>query len=188
MKYQLIKKIHLYASLSTAAVFIMFILTSYLMIHHSWFNHEKTESSEMIDGHVANEDDWQSFVGRHGIRGRLVQDSEDQEGNNFREYSSAAGSVRITTVADRNQTEIKKSHKSSTDALIGIHRQRGYDGPWPYLIYAFLLDLMGASLIVFAITGVIMWFKLLKYNRLAWIIFVGGLIYCLVTIYLLMYW
>ena len=44
------------------------------------------------------------------------------------------------------------------------------------------------SLIIFTITGIIMWFKLLKNHRIAWIIFIGGLIYFGITMALLAYW
>ncbi len=45
MTYKLIKKIHLYACLITAAVLVMFILTSYLMIHHHHFDQESTKQT-----------------------------------------------------------------------------------------------------------------------------------------------
>ncbi|MCB0634767.1 MAG: hypothetical protein KDD15_33780, partial [Lewinella sp.] len=43
--------------------------------------------------------------------------------------------------------------------------------------YAFLLDILAISLIVFTITGIIMWFHLLKKDKWAWVIFVAGFVY-----------
>jgi hypothetical protein len=58
----------------------------------------------------------------------------------------------------------------------------------PYSLYAFLLDVLGLGLIVFTITGIIMWFKLLKNSTIAWVIFISGFIYFGLTMALLVYW
>ena len=109
-------------------------------------------------------------------------------GDIVREYASAAGSTRVSLLSGKNQVEIVQTSKSSSDAIIGIHRQRGYGGPLQYSLYAFLLDLFGISLIVFTITGIIMWFKLLKNNKIAWFIFISGFIYFSITMALLIHW
>ncbi|MDH3649347.1 MAG: PepSY-associated TM helix domain-containing protein [Saprospiraceae bacterium] len=187
MNYSLIRKIHLYACLSTTAVLTMFILTSYQMIHHDWFSHDGQKESIIvdIDSDLASEDDWRSFNEQNGIQGRLVRESHRDNGDLVRQYASAGGSFRVTFVANKSEVEIVRTSKSTADAMIGIHRQRGYGGPLQYSLYALLLDIVGVALIVFAITGIIMWFKLLRNNKIAWIIFVGGFIYVLITIILL---
>ena len=43
-----------------------------------------------------------------------------------------------------------------------FHRLRGYEGSWHHFIWAFLYDLSCVSLLVFAITGVCLWWKLEK--------------------------
>jgi hypothetical protein len=49
-----------------------------------------------------------------------------------------------------------------------------------------MLDVVGISLMLFAITGVILWLKLLKFNKLAWGIFIFGFVYVsAVILYLL---
>ena len=90
-------------------------------------------------------------------------------------------------MANQNQVEIIKTTKSNANAFFGIHRTRGYGGPIQYNLYAFLLDILGVSLIIFTITGIIMWFKVLKNNRWAWIIFIAGLVYVGTTVGVLMY-
>ncbi len=188
MSYELIKKIHLYACLSTAAVLLMFILTSYLMIHHTWFNQEGSTESRSVEISLETDEDWSDLKKEHGIKGRLVNKGKNQAGMFFREYASASQSCTVEYDAQHAKAEIRRVHKSTANALVGIHRQRGYQGPFKYLVHAFLLDLIGISLIVFSVTGLIMWFKLLKHNNIAWFVFIGGLVYTGVTIALLMYW
>jgi hypothetical protein len=190
INYKLIKKIHLYACLSTVAVLLMFIFTSYLMIHHSWFDHEQAEEKMTVDVSAvpASGADWQAFTRENDIKGRLVRENIRDNGDVVREYARAAGSARITFSSGTNQAEIVRRSKSTADAVIGVHRQRGYGGPLSYSLYAFLLDVLGLGLIIFTITGIIMWFKLLKNSTIAWVIFISGFIYFGITMVLLVYW
>lgn len=190
INYKLIKKIHLYACLSTVAVLLMFIFTSYLMIHHNWFDHEQEEEkiTAAVSAVPTSGADWQAFIREYDIKGRLVRENIRDNGDVVREYARAEGSTRITFAAGQNQAEIVRRTKSTADAVIGVHRQRGYGGPLQYSLYAFLLDVLALSLIVFTITGIIMWFKLLKNSPIAWVIFISGFIYFGLTMALLTYW
>ncbi len=188
--YHLIRKIHLYASLTTVAVLLMFIVTSYVMIHHDWFDHEGTTSTEevVIDGVPGNESEWQALVEEYAIEGREYLSRTNENGELVKEFGRAAGFVRITLTPDGKSMEIFRSTKSAADAFIGIHRVRGYSGPWQYQVYALLLDVLGVSLVLFAITGVILWMKLLNNNRIAWVIFIGAFIYFVANMLMLVYW
>lgn len=186
MNYRLIKKIHLYACLTTAAVLTMFILTSYLMIHHKAFNQKPVKTNYGVHREIKSENDWTQLISDEHINGRMTKEihKEDQW---MREYSSAEQFSKLSYDGTEKMVSITRTDKSLTNALIGIHRQRGYHGTLPYFIYAFLLDLVGLSLILFTITGVILWFQLLKNDRLAWIIFAAGFLYFIATIYMLMH-
>ena len=189
ISYKLIKKIHLYACLSTAAVLAMFILTSYVAIHHNWFDHENQSetTTSALEAIPASETDWENLLDKHHIKGRMTREFTNNEENLVREYARAADFTKITVMASQNQVEIIKTTKSNANAFFGIHRTRGYGGPIQYNLYAFLLDILGVSLIIFTITGIIMWFKVLKNNRWAWIIFIAGLVYVGTTVGVLMY-
>ncbi len=190
INYDLIRKIHLYASLTTVVILLMFIVTSYVMIHHDWFDHEASTSTEevVLEGIPVNESEWEGLIRAHDIEGREYLSRTNDRGELVKEFGRAAGFTRITLSPDGSAMEIFRSDKSTADAFIGIHRVRGYSGPWQYKVYAFLLDVLGVSLVLFTITGVIMWMKLLKHNKIAWIIFIGGFIYFALNVVLLMYW
>jgi hypothetical protein len=190
INYPLVKKIHLYACLSTVAILAMFIFTSYLMIHHDWFDNAPVKDTIMVrlDENTLPPFNWETWTTQYNIEGRLVRENTNSDGHPVREYASAALSTRITLIQNENQAEIVRTVKSNADAIVGIHRIRGYGGPFIYNVYALFLDLVGISLIVFVVSGIIMWFKLLKNNRIAWIIFVSGLIYFMATMVTLIYW
>ena len=189
IKYKLIKKIHLYAGLSTTALLIMFILTSYIMIYHKSLSHESTKETQLFDVErkLNSAEEWAQWIAEHDINGRFDYAQIEKKENPFQEYADAGGSTRITYLSGQNKMEVVKTYKSTSDALEGIHRQRGFDGGPSYKLYAILLDLLGTSLILFTITGIFMWMKLLKYDKWAWIVFVGGFLYFGFTLIYLTY-
>ncbi|UZR97179.1 PepSY domain-containing protein [Chondrinema litorale] len=189
IKYKLIKKIHLYAGLSTTALLIMFILTSYLMIYHKSFSHESTKETQLLDveQNLASEAEWTQWIEGNNITGRLVRSELNKQENPFQEYAHAGGNTRITYLSEQNKMEVVQTHKSTSDALEGIHRLRGFGGGFSYNLYAILLDLLGISLILFTITGIFMWMKLLKHDKWAWIVFVCGFLYFSFTLIYLTY-
>ena len=178
--YHLLKQIHLYSSLSTAALILMYVATSYMMIYHDWFKVEKqnesTISIKVASDEVADEN-WKSFLKKNNIKGRLVRENFNDSGDLIRTYSSANGNSKITIYKDKNEVEINSTQLNLSGNIIGLHRLRGFGGPILYNIYAFLLDIVGISLILFVVTGVILWLKLLKNNKIAWTILILGFIY-----------
>lgn len=190
IKYKYIKKIHLYASLSTVAILTMFIVTSYMMMNHNLVDHELVKEEKLVNVEKipASLAEWKSFASENHIEGRKTKEQTDKDGNLSVEYAHAGGFTRINIPKDSQQANLVYSRKKTGNAIIGIHRLRGYGGQWYYNIYALLLDTIGISLILFVITGVIMWFKLLKNNKIAWLIFIAGFVYVGITILLLLYW
>jgi hypothetical protein len=151
-----------------------------MMIHHDWFHVEKqneTTSSMLVSPEEIDDKHWDSFIKNHKIQGRLVRESFNQQGDLIRTYSSADENSKITIFKDKNAVEIITTKLNLSGRIIGLHRMRGYGGSFIYNCYAFMLDIMGISLILFAITGVILWLKLLKFNRIAWGIFIFGFVY-----------
>ena len=190
IKYKYIKKIHLYSCLSTVALLTMYIITSYMMMNHSLVDHElvKEEKTIAISEIPQDENEWALFAKEQNIEGRKTRENTDKSGNQTVEFAHAGGSANIVFSNNKQEAVITFSHKKTGNAIIGIHRQRGYGGGWVYNLYAFLLDIIGISLILFTITGIIMWLKLLKNSRIAWIIFISGFIYVGITMAVLMYW
>lgn len=187
--YLVIKQIHLYSSLLTVAFLIMYIATSYMMIYHDWFHVEKqneSTTSMLVTPEEINDEHWNAFVKKHQIDGRLIRENFNDSGDLIRTYSSADGNSKITLFKDKNEVEIQTTKLNLSGRIIGLHRMRGYGGSFVYNFYAVMLDIVGISLILFAITGVILWLKLLKFNKFAWGIFVIGFVYVsAVILYLL---
>jgi len=168
---------------------LMYVVTSYLMIHSKLFGtYDQTESvvELEIDPSDELEENWTEFINKHNILGRLTREDISPSGEITREYSSVSGSSKINVSSNSSLVTIKKQEKSLTGTLVGFHRQRGYQGPAQYTMYAVMLDLVGVNLIIFAITGMVLWMKLLKNNRIAWAVLLAGLAYVSAIIFYLM--
>ena len=178
--YHIVKQIHLYSSLLTVALLLMYIITSYMMIYHDWFkveNKNESLSSIQIAAEEINDENWNSFLKKHQIKGRLTKEDFNDSGDLIRTYSRADGNSKVTIFKDKNEVEIKNTELNLSGSIIGLHRMRGYGGSLIYNFYAFMLDIVGISLILFAVTGIILWLKLLKHNKIAWAILIFGFAY-----------
>ena len=178
--YQITKQVHLYCSLATAALLLMYILTSYMMIYHDWFKVERSEHNplviEVTDEEIG-EENWRRFLRTHRINGRLIRENFNKNGDLVRTYSSAKSNTVLTIFSDKKEVQIINTELNLPGKIIGLHRLRGFGGSYMYNIYAFLLDIVGISLILFAITGVILWMKLLRHDKIAWIMLLLGFVY-----------
>jgi len=178
--YTITRKIHLYSALLTVALMLMYIVTSYMMIYHEWFKVERTTDSPQsiqVKPEEITDSNWSIFLKKNNIEGRLIKEDIAPSGEIIRNYSSASGNSKITISPEKNLVEISTTNLNRPGHIIGLHRMRGYGGPLVYNLYAFLLDIVGISLILFAVTGVILWLKLLKNNLIAWLMLVLGFLY-----------
>ena len=159
---------------------LMYIVTSFMMIHHEWFKVDRNIGSPItiqVKPENISVEHWDDFLSQNNIEGRMTREDVSKSGEIVRTYSSARGNSKITISPDKNSVEISTTKLNRSGHIIGLHRMRGYGGPMIYNLYAFLLDLTGISLILFAVTGVILWFKLLKNSIIAWLILILGFFY-----------
>ena len=178
--YYIIRKVHLYASLSTVTFLLMYLVTSYLMIHGDLFKtyHRENDVVEIkVTPSEVSTDNWAQFMDDHHISGRLVDERISPEGDIKREYARAGKNFNTTTFKQKNLVEITTIEKSTAGTLVGLHRISGFEGPLVYDLYAIMLDLVGISLILFALTGMILWLKLLNNNLIAWMVLLSGFVY-----------
>jgi len=75
---------------------------------------------------------------------------------------------------DLKTAEVTEERHGWRQTLIGFHRLHGYGGGWLYDGWAVLYDLASLSMIVFAITGVWLWYKLIPNRRLGWVLLALG--------------
>lgn len=178
--YELIKKIHLYASLTTLVFFAMYLVSSFVFMNHDTFHPGEaerfTEEVNIMEGQISA-DNWHPFLSDHGVHGQQTRERSTQNGELIREFNSPETHFTITLAADQQSATIETMHRNKAGVITGFHRTRGYEGPWTYLIYAFMLDVTAISLIIFALTGILLWLNVLKDKRWGWLTLGLGLAY-----------
>lgn len=187
--YPTLKKIHLYASLATLVFFFMYILTSFMMVHHHTFapgeptTHSQTLSiqSDELEG-----DRWGKWLAKHGVHGRLENEKTSDEGELIRVYETPGSAFTLTLSENREEIRLESSKRDLAGTLNEFHRLRGYKGPFSFWLYALMIDLTAIALILFAITGIILWLNMLKQDKLAWGILLSGIVYVGAVMYALM--
>jgi hypothetical protein len=63
---------------------------------------------------------------------------------------------------------ITSAHQGARQVMVQFHRLHGYGGGWMYDVWMVLYDLASAAMIVFALSGVYLWYKLTKRRALGW--------------------
>ncbi len=167
MTYTFFRKIHLYASLVIAAFLLMYFITGYVMIHHDWFPHRESGPRVVESSHelsYAEDPDDAVFAdylndtfdigGRFG--GHQVLDGGRWQFNFYR----PGVETKVIVAPDADAVTITETHHDFRGLMNGYHRMHGYHGPWTYKVWTLLYDLASLSLIVFAATGVYLWWKL----------------------------
>jgi len=190
--YTLFRTIHLYAGLALLAFVIMYFVTGYPMIHHAWFPQSepnRTIRTEMLVYPGAREPAAYSIYLQEtfNLRGKVTRQRRLKDGSWEFRYSRpgtiheavvapAGDSVRITTVKEK-----------PIETMIAFHELHGYGGGLLYNVWALFYDLASFSLIVFAFTGIYLWYRLTKKKLLGWIFLAISYGYATVTVLYLMY-
>ena len=190
--YTLFRKIHLYTGLVILVFVIMYFVTGYLMIHHKWFpnpeavNRTRTESLAYT-GPMERVAYSKYLQETFGLGGKPTQQGRLKDGSwSFR--FSRPGTFHEAIVAPTGDSvKITTREVNAVDTMDGFHRLRGYGGGKLYSVWALLYDLASFSLIVFAFTGIYLWYRLTKKKLLGWIFLAISYGYAAVTVLYLMY-
>ena len=110
-----------------------------------------------------------------------VQDGDGR----FEARASRPGHVvRVRVGASESQALV--AHKTSGPAytLQSFHTLHGYHGGGLYALWAFMLDVVSVATIIFALSGVALWY-LERRDRLGWVLLLASSVYTSLSIALL---
>lgn len=187
--YQTIRKIHLYACLTTVVFFLMYLISGFMMMHHDTFHIEETRHVDKvipINTTDLEENTWTRFLKMNGIKGRNTADRTQPDGTIIKEYWTPGEEFKLTINPDQSQVRIESVVKNLNGVINDLHRVRSYKGPILWHLYALMIDLTAIAMILFVLTGIILWLKVLKNKRIGWTVLVLGVFYVGLTMYYLM--
>lgn len=181
-----IRRVHLFTGLFLAPWILMYAVSTFVMHHRDWFTGEHRrvdpgyelvkeeayapEFAEGIDRNAAANVilDELGLQGAHSVRG-------DAAGTLTIDRHRPIGSQRITYDAGAGQLRIEKQRFAAAYFLEMLHRRRGYDQPFAANdAWAFLVDVVIVTLVLWAVTGALMWWEMAKTRKVGAICALGG--------------
>ena len=192
--HTLIRKLHLIASMIILSFLLIYVITGLFMMNRNLFEIppvEQKHSKILVEKPMEGAPDLYAQYLKEwlDLKGRTTYEKDWQENWNF--YFNFRGDdclVRLTPAQDT--LYIKHSHQEMTLFLMlhKIHVLREFGGGWAYTAWAVMYDVSCFAMLIFAITGIIMWFRVRKRFRYGWWYLATGILIPVGIIYLYIFW
>ena len=177
----LIRRIHLTCAFLLLGFVLMYFISGHVLSHGSWFG-EATEQTvrrtEPFPAGVSAQPNAAAFAStlreNLGLRGKASTVQHRRDGTWRVTYFHPGHLTEVTVAADLASVTVEEKQFGWQRVLIGLHRLHGYGGGTFYDVWAFLFDLVSASMIVFAVTGVLLWHRMTRDRRPGWIVLATG--------------
>jgi len=123
------------------------------------------------------------------IKGRIIYRKDGNENWIFN-YNFPGTRVTATLRQAQDSLQIRTMRQKQTffTTVQQMHVLRGFRGGWPYTVWAIFYDTSCLALIVFAITGILLWFRSRQKYPYGWIFLFLGISIPLVFSYLYLLW
>jgi hypothetical protein len=187
--YSLIRKIHLFSSLILAVFILLYFATGTVMIFESFFVRAQQETKTRLklpEIHTLdNKSKVQLLQERLAIHGQYsVRQQKDRVVVNFM-HPGTTTEVSIPLEGDSIFMTSRKGNMIAT--LHQFHRLHGYHGGLIYWTWALMYDLSATSMIVFALSGLYLWYRTERRRLTGWIVLGASTALTAVTILYLMF-
>jgi hypothetical protein len=169
--YNLIRKIHLYCGLIILIFLMMYFVSGFMMVHRPWFLSPgpppTTQAFPLQSTANLDPDQLAANVKKQlSLTGR-IQFPQSQPPGLTRFWVNRPGTmIRVDIPANEHQIHLSTQTTGLVGTLIMLHKVNGYDDQLLFDLYALFCDLAGASLILFALTGIYLWWKSTKNHTL----------------------
>lgn len=188
---KLIRKIHLYTSIFMLVFMLFYSFTGFVMSRHEWFPHGPAEIIEQNYKLQFKPDTSQiqplanKIANEYQLNGRFSYSYDWQHRLEFI-YNRPGHVSTVKFNQELDTVNIKHEIKATFGEInTRLHRIHGFSGGLLYYFWAILLDLAGISAIVFAITGIIMWYRLRKKFWYGWFFLVPPILIVILYFYYL---
>lgn len=159
--FRVIRKIHLYTSFVIASFLLMYFLTGAVMVFDDVFNRMDTKnfSEKVAIKNNRTETQTVAEICRHY---NISGEESVNRNNNENSYSYFRPGYKAELFFSKKDTSVYvKIQKGNFGRVMNdFHRLRGYKGSWTHIVWAFLYDLSCIALLIFAFSGIYLWWKL----------------------------
>ena len=185
--YIVLRKIHLYAGLAILAFVIMYFVTGYPMIHHDWFPRPEpvtvTRTEALSYNGPADPAAYSKYLqDTFELRGRPTRARRQQDGSWQFRYFRPGTFYEAVVAPSGESVRITTRKENIVETMVGFHKLHGYGFGSIYNVWSVFYDLASFSMIVFAFTGIYLWYRVTKKKLLGWICLAFSYGYAVVTV------
>ena len=173
--YDTIRRIHLYAGVGLLAFVVMYFVTGYVLIHGEWFPGtppvKSTREESLTSAPGASPEEFSALLQqRFGLAGKRQPPVRMKDGGWKFEYLRPGLGHEAVVPPAGDRVRITRTEFSTRQMLVHFHRLHGYGGGAMYDLWMVMYDLASAAMIVFAVTGIYLWYKLTRRRLLGWLL------------------
>lgn len=162
--YHLFRRVHLYTGLVLLVFVLMYFATGYVLMHEDWFKRvtlETTTRTEKLK--------WSGSVTNNAMAGHLqatfglvgLRNGPYSRPNGVTQFNFGRPGETFVAMIAADGKEVTITHRKFgwVVTAIGMHRLHGYNGSGLYWVWTLFYDLASTALILFALSGVYLWWK-----------------------------
>jgi hypothetical protein len=169
--YEVFRKIHLYCGLIILTFLMFYFVSGYIMAHRPWFLSAPPAPTRQtvsldVDSTLPLLDRAAYVKKELAIPGRIQFSRPQPPGGTLFWVDRPGWMVRVDVYPRNHTVQLTTQRAGWIGTLIMLHKIAGYDNELLFDVYAFCCDLSGLSMIVFAFTGVYLWWKRVKNHAL----------------------
>ncbi|SRR5579883_3188583 len=178
--YAFWRRIHLFTGLVLLVFVLMYFVTGYVMVHERWFgkrsskDSSRTEALDLPPG-ISDAELSRYVQATFDVHGQAGAPEHRKDGSIRINYVCPGTAVQALIEPAGKQVTIKTKQYGFAGTANGLHRLKGYHGGWTYWVWSLMYDSASVALIVFAITGVILWYQSTTRHLPGWLCLAAGL-------------
>lgn len=175
---KILRKLHFYASLPIFAFAILYIVTGYIVSRHDWFPQgveskvTQVQPLNYLPDTTRLENFGLEIKEQFNISGRMDYRRNSKNEILFSFYRPGVNNFVVVHTALDSVTISRTEMKTVREVSKRMHRLHGFKGGTIYVIWAILLDLVALSMIVFSITGFLIWYRSRHMIKYGWFVIV----------------
>ncbi len=168
--YHLVRKVHLFSSVIILAFLGMYFISGYIMVHRPWFANVSpppTTRKAALQGVAELSTEPLAAAAQEQLRlPGLIQFPQKQPPGMTRFWVNHPGTMVRVDIPDGSSEVLVTTQRTGwVGVLIMLHKVRGYGGSFLFDAVALFSDIAGVSMILFAFTGVYLWWKRVRNHR-----------------------
>jgi hypothetical protein len=172
--YPLFRKIHGYSGLMLLLFVVMYFVTGLPIVHPGLLPASEPRVTTDRVGLSLEGEPTADELSRHvqevtAFRGRAVSTVRDDDGRWQLAYERPGTSLRVEVGPDLATASVREEDRGLRGRVVELHRLHGFHGGIAFGLWGLLYDLVSVSMIVFALSGIYLWYRRTRDRRLGWV-------------------